>query len=100
VAVLTKQAKQRRESIDDYKKAGRSEMVAKEERQLNIIEAYLPQMMSREDIEEIARQTIEESGVRDMKGMGQVMGQLMPKLKGQADGRVVNEVVRDLLQSP
>ena len=99
VAVLTRQAKQRRESIHDYKKAGRAEMVAAEEKQLEIIESYLPKMMSREEIEVIARQVIHESGVTDIKGMGQVMGQLMPRVKGQADGRVVNEVVRKLLQS-
>lgn len=98
-AILSKQAKQRRESISDYSQAGRSEMVAEEEKQLEIIETYLPQMMSREEIERIARQTIAETGVTDSKGMGQVMSQLMPKLKGQADGRVVNEVVRTLLQS-
>lgn len=98
-AILTKQAKQRRESISDYQKAGRPEMVAAEEKQLAIIESYLPQKMSRAEIEVIARQTIAELGVTDIKSMGQVMGQLMPKLKGQADGREVNEVVRALLQS-
>jgi len=98
-AILTKQAKQRRESIDDYQKAGRPEMVAEEEKQLAIIESYLPQKMSREEIEVIARQTITELGVTEIKSMGQVMGQLMSKLKGQADGREVNEVVRALLQS-
>lgn len=98
-AILTKQAKQRRESIADYTKAGRDEMAAEEEKQLVIVEAYLPQMMSQADIEVIARETITELGVTDIKGMGQVMGQLMPKLKGQADGRDVNEVVRRLLQS-
>lgn len=99
IAILTKQAKQRRESISDYQKAGRPEMVAEEEKQLAIIESYLPQKMSRDEIEVIARQTITELGVTDIKSMGQVMGQLMPKLKGQADGREVNEVVRALLQS-
>jgi uncharacterized protein YqeY len=98
-AVLVKQAKQRRESIADYEKGGREDLLAEEEKQLEIIEAYLPQMMSREEIEDIARQTIEALGVTDSKGMGQVMGQLMPQLKGKADGRVVNEVVRDLLQN-
>ena len=98
-AVLTKQAKQRRESIADYTKAGRDELVAEEEKQLAIIELYLPQMMSQDEIEVVARDTIAELGVTDIKGMGQVMGQLMPKLKGQADGRDVNEVVRRLLQN-
>ena len=97
VAVLTKQAKQRRESIADYDKAGRADLVAQEEAELAIIENYLPQLMSREKVAALAAQVIADLGVTDIKGMGQVMGKLMPQLKGQADGRVVNEVVRELL---
>ena len=97
VAVLTKQAKQRRESIADYEKAGRADLVAQEQAELAIIETYLPQLMSREKVQALAAQVIAELGVTDSKGMGQVMGKLMPQLKGQADGRMVNEVVRELL---
>ncbi|MCB8982400.1 MAG: GatB/YqeY domain-containing protein [Ardenticatenaceae bacterium] len=97
VNVLTKQAKQRRESIADYEKAGRSDLVEQEQAELAIIETYLPQQMSREEIKALAVQVIADLGVTDIKGMGQVMGKLMPQLKGQADGRMVNEVVRELL---
>ncbi|MCB8986273.1 MAG: GatB/YqeY domain-containing protein [Ardenticatenaceae bacterium] len=97
VNVLTKQAKQRRESIADYEKAGRSDLVEQEQAELAIIETYLPQQMSREEIKALAAQVIADLGVTDIKGMGQVMGKLMPQLKGQADGRMVNEVVRELL---
>jgi len=96
-AILTKQAKQRRESIADFEKAGRTDLVAEETAQLTIIETYLPQMMSRAEVETIATAAIAELGVNDIKSMGQVMGVLMPKLKGKADGRIVNEVVRGLL---
>jgi uncharacterized protein YqeY len=99
LAVLTKQAKQRRESIADYEKAGRPEMVANEAAELTIIESYLPQQMGREEIKVIAAKIIADLGVTDAKGMGQIMGKLMPELKGQADGRLVNEVVRELLQN-
>ncbi|MCB8926376.1 MAG: GatB/YqeY domain-containing protein [Ardenticatenaceae bacterium] len=98
-ALLTKQAKQRRESIADYEKAGNPEMAASEEAELAIIEAYLPQQMGRDEVAAIAAEIIAELGVTDAKGMGQVMGKLMPRLKGQADGRLVNEVVRELLQN-
>ncbi len=98
-AVLTKQAKQRRESIADYEKAGRSELAATEQSELAIIESYLPQMMSREEIRALAADVIAQLGVSDTKGMGQVMGRLMPQVKGKADGRLVNEVVRSLLQN-
>lgn len=98
-SLLTKQAKQRRESIADYEKAGNPDMVASEQAELTIIEAYLPQQMGRAEISAIAAGIIAELGVTDAKGMGQVMGKLMPALKGQADGRLVNEVVRELLQN-
>ena len=98
-AVLTKQAKQRRESIADFEKADRPELAANEKMELAIIESYLPQMMGKEEVRTLAAQVIAELGVTDMKSMGQVMGKLMPQLKGQADGRIVNEVVRELLQN-
>ncbi len=97
--ILMRQAKQRRESIADYEKAGRAEMVANEQAELTIIESYLPQQMNREQIVAIASEIIAELGVTDARGMGQIMGKLMPKVKGKADGRLVNEVVRDLLQN-
>ena len=95
--VLTKQAKQRRESIAEYGKAGRDDLVAQEKFELGIIEAYLPQMMSREEIEVLAKQAIADTGAANPKDMGKVMGRLMPQVKGKADGRLVNEVVRELL---
>lgn len=97
--VLRRQAKQRRETINDAYAAGRQDLVAQEEAELRLIESYLPQMMSREQVHDLAAQTIAELGVQpgDMKSMGRVMGQLMPRLQGQAEGHVVSEVVRALL---
>ena len=95
--VLRRQAKLRRESIADFEKAGRSDAVAKEEAELDIIDSYLPQQMSRDEVTTLAAAVIAELGVTDVKGTGQVMSKLMPQLKGNADGRMVNEVVRELL---
>jgi uncharacterized protein len=95
--VLTKQARLRRESIADFELAGRPESVQEETEALAIIESYLPQMMSREEITAMAAQTIAELGVSDARARGQVMGRLMPQLQGKADGRLVNEVVGELL---
>jgi uncharacterized protein len=95
--VLAKQAKQRRESMADYEKAGRSALMDQEQAELRIIERYLPKLMTREEIEALAAAIIADLGVTDSKGMGQVMAKLMPQVKGQADGRLVNEVVRQLL---
>ena len=98
VEVLNKQAKQRRESIADYGAAGREDLVHEEEAQLAIIDTYLPTQLSREQIAELAGQVIGDIGAESPKDMGQVMGRLMPQVKGIADGRLVNEVVRELLQ--
>jgi uncharacterized protein YqeY len=99
VAVLKKQAKQRRESIADYEAAGREDLVYEEQAQLTLIESYLPAQMTREQIAEAAAKVIADVGAEGPQSTGQVMGQLMPLLKGKADGRLVNEVVRELLQA-
>jgi uncharacterized protein YqeY len=96
--VLRKQIKQRQESIVDYQKAGRQDDVDRETSEITVIEEYLPQMMSREEVEQVARDIITDLGVTDSKNVGQVMSRLMPQVKGRADGRLVNEVVRTLLQ--
>lgn len=96
--VLRRQVKQRQESIADFTRAGRPDDVARETAEAALIESYLPQMMSREAVEALARAAIAETGVTDAKGIGQVMARLMPQVKGQADGRLVNDVVRGLLQ--
>jgi len=98
-AIITKQGKQRRESISEYDKAGRADLSEPEKVELSIIEKYLPQMMSKEAIEVIAREVIAETGADNPKMMGAVMGKLMPRIKaaGQADGKLVNQVVRELL---
>jgi uncharacterized protein len=95
--VLRKQLKQRQESITDYQKAGRREAVEQETAEIAIIETYLPQLMTREEIEKVAKEFIDELGVTDPKNMGLIMSRLMPELKGRADGKLVNDVVRSLL---
>ena len=99
LAVIAKQAKQRRDSIAEFKKGGRDDLVEKEAAELAILESYLPAQMSEDEIKAKAEAVIAELGVTDMKGMGQVMKQLMSELKDQADGKVVNQIVRQLLSS-
>ena len=96
--VLMKQAKQRRESIADAKKANRPDLVAQEEAELLVIEHYLPGQLSEDEVRAAASDVIDNLGASEMQDMGRVMGQLMPNLKGQADGRMVSRVVRELLQ--
>ena len=98
MAVLTKQAKQRRDSIAVYTESGRIELAEVEQNELAVIEKYLPQMMSRDEIAQVATETIATMGVTDMSGMGKVMGKLMGQLKGKADGGLISAVVKEQLQ--
>ncbi len=98
IAVLRKQAKQRKDSIEAYTQAGRQDLVEEEQAELRIIERYLPQLMSEDEIRAVAQQVIQEVGATSPRDMGKVMGRLMSQLKGKADGRLVNQVVRQLLQ--
>lgn len=97
--LLMKQVKLRRESIADYEKGGRNEQVEKEKADIAIIEQYLPQMMSREEVQAIVAAAIQHLHITSSKEMGRLMGHLMPQVKGKADGRMVNEVVKELLGS-
>jgi hypothetical protein len=97
IAVLQKQARQRRDAISELRQANRPDLLAEEEAQLVILEGYLPSLLSREEVAEEARQVIAEVGAVGMGQMGPVMRRLMSELKGRADGRVVNAVVRELL---
>ncbi len=99
LAVIAKQAKQRQDSIVQFKKGQRADLVEKESAELAILESYLPAQMSEEEIREKAQAVINELGVTDLKGMGQVMKRLMTDLKGRADGKVVNQIVRQLLSN-
>lgn len=97
VAVLQKEAKKRRESIDEAAKLGRAEIVEREKQELAILEEFLPRQLSREEIAAIVREVIAQTGVTSAKEMGKLMGVLMPRVKGLADGKLVNEVVKELL---
>ncbi len=96
-AVLQKEVKQRRDSIEQFKAGGRDDLVAKETAELDMLSEYLPQQMSEEEIRNIVTQTIQETGYSSMQDMGKIMGALMPKVKGKADGNLVNKIVRETL---
>lgn len=97
--LITKQAKQRRESIDQFRQGNRLDLVEQEEAELAVLEAYLPTQLSDAEIEARARAVIEEMDVADMTGVGQIMGRLSKELKGVADGKRINAVVRTLLSN-
>lgn len=99
IDVLLKAAKQRRESIDQFQKGGRDDLVENEQFELSLIEAYLPEMMSDEDVRREVRKTVDKLGASTMADMGRVMGVVMGELKGKAEGSVVSRVVKEELSS-
>lgn len=99
LAVIAKQAKQRRDSIEEFQKAGRSDLVAQEQAELEILEGYLPRQLSEKEITNIVSQVIADVGATSPKDLGQVMRVAMPQVRGQADGKLVNQIARDLLSS-
>jgi uncharacterized protein YqeY len=97
-AVLRKQTKMRRESIDAFEKGGRAELAAKETKELEILESYLPKLLDEAAVRAAAQRAIAETGATGPKEQGKVMQKLMPELKGQADGGMVSRVVSELLK--
>ena len=97
IQVVQKEAKQRRESIEQFKAAERHDLVEKESGELAVIEKYLPAQMSESELEDRLRAIVAASGARSMADIGKVMGPAMAQLKGAADGKRVQEVVRRLL---
>lgn len=97
LAILVKASKQRRESIEAYREGERGDLVAVEEAELAIIEAYLPRQLSEEELRAAVAGAIAALGAQGPKDMGRVMKHLVAQLRGQADGRLVNELVREAL---
>jgi uncharacterized protein len=97
--LLQSLVKQRRDSVEQYERAGRAELADKERAEIVVIEEYLPQAASREEIEQAVAEAIAETGATSLKEMGAVMKAAMARLAGRnADGRTVNEIVRSKLQ--
>ena len=97
MTVLSREAKQRRESIDEFKKGGREDLVEKESFELQVLHEYLPEQISEEELRSIVRQTVDEVGASSPGDIGKVMAELMPKVRGKADGKHVNQLVREIL---
>lgn len=95
--LLNKQAKMRKESIEMFETAGRSDLVDRETKQLEIINEYLPKQLSREEAEIIIDNVIKQSGAESAKDIGKVMGPVMKELKGKFDGKIIQEIVKSRL---
>lgn len=97
LTVLAREAKQRRDSIEEFGQANRQDLVDKVTGELHIVEKYLPKPLSEDEIRSIVKQAITDSQATSKKEFGQVMGLVMPQVKGKADGNLVNRVVKELL---
>ena len=97
IKVIQSLAKQRRESIEMYKQGGRNDLVETETKELSIIEEYLPQAMSEEEVRRLVRETVKETGAESMSDLGKVMPLVMKKGAGKVDGKIAQEVLRELL---
>jgi uncharacterized protein YqeY len=97
LGLIRREIKQHEESIADAEKSGRADIVAEQQSELELLRAYLPKQLSRDEISALAKQIIAENNVTSPKQLGVVMKMIQPKVKDIADGKMVNEVVRELL---
>ena len=95
--VIAKQLKQRRDSLPEYEKSGRDDLISQLKREMDILMEYLPPQLSHEELEAIVKQAVEETGAQSVKDMGKVMAAVMPKTKGRADGQEINRIAREVL---
>ncbi|MDD9268675.1 GatB/YqeY domain-containing protein [Paenibacillus sp. GCM10023248] len=95
--VLTREIKQRKDSLQEFSKAGRDDLADNLKAELTILTEYMPQQLSEEEVKAIVQQTIQQIGASSKADMGKVMTALMPQVKGRADGKLVNQLVQQLL---
>ena len=97
LGIISKQVKQLKDSIDEFEKGGRPDLIDKAKAEIEVLSGYLPQQMSEAEVRDLARQIIAEVGAQGPKEMGKVMGPLVARTKGRADGKLVQQVVKELL---
>lgn len=97
LAVVMSEAKKRKDSIGEFEKGGRPELVEQEKKELEVLEKYLPEQMGEEEIRKVVQETIQKTGATNIKEMGKVMGALMPQIKGKADGALAQKIVQEEL---
>ena len=96
--VIAKQLKQRRDSLPEYEKSGRDDLIAQLKREMESLMGYLPKQLSHEELENIVKEAVLATGAKTIKDIGKVMSYVMPKTKGVADGKEINAIVRSMLE--
>ena len=97
--IVQKQIKTRKESIEAYKKGQRGDLAEKEEKELIVLQKYLPEQISKEELGKVVQETVEETKADGLKDMGKVIGQVMKRVKGKTEGKVVSEMVKQALET-
>ncbi|MGM9904342.1 glutamyl-tRNA(Gln) amidotransferase subunit E [Enterococcus sp. 10A9_DIV0425] len=99
LTVLSREMKQRRDSLHEFEEAGRDDLAEKVKSEITIVEKYMPEQLSDDEIRQLVQEAIAQTGASSVKEFGKVMGVIMPKVKGKADGNQVNAIVKESLQS-
>ena len=95
--IISKQLKQRKDSLPDYEKSGREDLITELKAEIDVLMEYLPEQLTQEELEKIVGDAISETGASSIKDMGKIMAAVMPKTKGRADGRMINEIAKKML---
>ena len=97
IEVIAKELKKRKDVLPEYEKSGREDLIAGLKREIEIVTAYLPSQLSRDELDEIVKDAVQSTGASSMRDMGKIMQAVMPKVKGRADGKAVNEIAKKYL---
>ena len=97
IEVIAKELKKRKDVLPEYEKSGREDLIAGLKREIEIVTAYLPSQLSRDELDEIVKDAVQSTGASSMRDMGKIMQAVMPKVKGRADGKAVNELAKKYL---
>jgi len=97
IDVIGKEVKKRRDSLSEFEKSGRQDLIDNLKTEIDVLMKYLPEQLSEEELENIVKETIQETGASSIKEIGKVMQAVMPKVKGRADGKIINQIIKKIL---
>ena len=97
IDILAKEVKKRRESLPDFEKSGRQDLIENLKAEIDVLLQYLPQQLTEEELEVIVRQAIQDTGAATVKDTGRIMQAVMPQVKGRADGKMINSIVKKII---
>jgi uncharacterized protein YqeY len=97
IDVIGKEVKKRRDSLSEFEKSGRQDLIDNLKTEIDVLMQYLPEQLSEEELEKIVKQAVQDTGASSMKDIGKVMQAVMPNVKGRADGKIINQIIKKIL---